>query len=387
MSYVAAGVVVAGVATSAYGSIVGGQAASKAAQEQQDAAEQFKKYVQGQQDKATGMVLTPHALAAHDQALSAQEGNVRRLETLAANIDPALIDAGKQTAQLLQGKSAPVLANIQNQRNLQRQQMMDNLRSQLGPGAETSSAGQQAMQKFDNDTANMMSTTQQQYLSQVSNLAISGSASLGDTLNRVNSTLDTINNDGPQEQAAKLIAQFTNPGAQAQEMGVNAAGGEQKGKQLQGQMLGQIGGAMVQGAAASAGNRLGGTTPTAPGSDSGIPMTPAQDSAAETAGGFAPGSFSAERQRIASGGTSGGFGNVSGAGTLASVVNAPAAPRSVGAGVPAAPSYLPMSSNYGGGGNANYNINPRTMPYMPVQLGDLYNFGTQGRPNSIAGGN
>lgn len=341
MSYVAAGVAVAGAATSAYGSITAGNAASKAAKAQQYAAARAMEYVKGQQGDALDKVLTPSALAAHDQALSAQEGNVRRQETLAQNIDPGLIEAGKQTAQLLQGKSAPVLQNIQNQRSLQRTQMLDNLKQQLGPGAETSSAGQQAMQKFDNDTANMMSGVQQQYLQQVSGIALNGAQTLGESLNRVNANLDQMSTSGPEDTAAKLIAQFTGAGEQAQQGMVNAAGGEFKGQQLQGQMLGQLGGAAMQGAAFSMGNRAMSPSPTGA-VDPSKALTSGEEAANEQASGLGPGSFAASRAQ--------GMPAVAQTAAVPGTLGASMAPpigRSAGAGIPA-------NANYQGAPNSNF---------------------------------
>ncbi len=223
-----------------------GNAARKAAEEQQYQALVQYNRVMASRREAVGMVMTPAAMVAHDQALQTQERNVQRQETLVKSLDPMLIDAGKQAKSILDGKSAPVLQNIKDQRSAQRNQMMDNLRSRLGPGAETSSAGMQSMQKFDLDTASMLDGAQQQYLDKVSNISINGAATVGDSLNRVNATLSQINTQGPEVEAARIMAGYAPAEAQAGQGMVNAAGREQMGEVLKAQSSQQFMGQMLQ---------------------------------------------------------------------------------------------------------------------------------------------
>lgn len=354
MSYIAAGVAVAGIGTQVVGGIGAAGAASKAARAQQQAAEDFRRYVQKQQDTATGQVLNPSALAAQDVALKSAQANVNRQNALVASLDPNIVEAGKQTAQLLQGKSAPVLAEIQNQRNMQRQQLQAQLTQQMGPGGASSSAGQQALQKFDLNTANMMNSTQQQYLDKVSNISMGGAKTLADSLNSVNTALSDVNSNSPQNKAAQLISQFTNgAGAAAQGAKVNSAGGQYKGQQLLGQMTSQIGGEMVSGAALAAGSQLKG---------SGADYTQADQD--KDINDFADAAGAGGTPAPAGAPLNYAFGGKAPM-TLGSSVAAPAMSAGM-AGGSGAPSYLPFSTGYGGAGgpaaDQAYNMSPRTMP-------------------------
>lgn len=98
------------------------------------------------------------------QALDVNNQSISQSQKLLASTDPALIEAGTQALQLMQGKSAQALAPIQNQRAQQRQQLMQQLQSSLGPGAANSSAGIQALNNFDQQTSNMMAGAQQNTL-------------------------------------------------------------------------------------------------------------------------------------------------------------------------------------------------------------------------------
>lgn len=252
-----------GAGLSYLGSEQAASAAGKAAGAQGDAADRWQSYISGQQKDALGNLKTPAQMAAYEQTLQSQEREVSRQEELVKSINPALIEAGKQANNLLQGKDAPVLSNIKNQRGLQRQQMLDSLREQLGPGAETSSIGQQALARFDNDSTNMFSQAQQQYLGVTSNLALGGAAQSGQTMNSANSTLDSIMLNSPGKQYADAVAGFTGMGSQAQNAGVQAAGGQYAGAAIQGQNISSLGQNLVGLGGALAGARKS-TKPTDP---------------------------------------------------------------------------------------------------------------------------
>ncbi len=342
------------------GAMLGGgldsaNAAGKSAAEMAAEADSWKRYVKSQQDKALANVNTPTQMAAYDQALHAQEANVKRQQALVASLDPNLIEAGKQTTQLLQGHSAPVLGQIQNQRALQRTQMMDNLRQQLGSGAETSSAGIQAMQKFDMDTANIMNSTQQEYLDKVSNMSLGGAATLGDSLSKVSSTLSGMQTQSPGAQAADIMAKFTGAMGGAEQASMEAAGGKYAKDQIQGQTIAGLGGAALTLGAAQLGNKsLNPTQPQQPGA------------------GLAGGQTSADYNPNDANWKAYSAANQQPQNTLAGAVAPPAAPgmqRSPGVGIPNAPTYLPFSSGYGGKGTAeNYSMNPSAVPYQPYQF-------------------
>jgi hypothetical protein len=77
---------------------------------------------------------------------------------------------------MLQGKEAETLAPIRRQRERQKQQMKETLRRQLGPGFETSSAGIEAMTRFETETSDIMAQTQQRAINDFLGVASNASA-------------------------------------------------------------------------------------------------------------------------------------------------------------------------------------------------------------------
>lgn len=114
---------------------------------------------------------TVAGLASLDRDIANQEKNLSRQEQLIQNIDPTIIEASQQALKLLRGEQSSTLNPIRNQRDMQRQKLMNNLRRQLGPGAETSTAGIQALTRFDAETDSLMSGAQQQALANMGGLA------------------------------------------------------------------------------------------------------------------------------------------------------------------------------------------------------------------------
>lgn len=117
-----------------------------------------------------------------DQAVSAgslqfekdianQEKNLARQEQMISQIDPTIIEASQQVLRLMKGDNAGTLAPLQRQRDMQRQKLMNSLRAQLGPGAESTSAGLKALTAFDNESANLFAGAQQQAIGQLGQTA------------------------------------------------------------------------------------------------------------------------------------------------------------------------------------------------------------------------
>lgn len=144
------------------------RAASRAARAQEAAAGQLRADVM---DIAK---LSPQQIAQEEQVLQKQNASLQRQERLIASIDPAILEASQQALKLLKGEESSALAPLRNRRQRQRQQLLDTLRQQLGPGAETSSAGQQALQKFDAETADVMAGRQQATLGSLFGMASQG---------------------------------------------------------------------------------------------------------------------------------------------------------------------------------------------------------------------
>lgn len=142
---------VAGAVSSIGGSVAKGIAAkkrSKAAKQQQELAVDASK-------------MTPRELKEFETQIRTSEQTINRERKLIEAVDPALIEAGKQAFQLLQGKEAAVLGPLRRDRDRKRQVLEETLRRRLGPGFETSSAGIEALTKFDTDTSDLLAQSQQ----------------------------------------------------------------------------------------------------------------------------------------------------------------------------------------------------------------------------------
>lgn len=114
---------------------------------------------------------TVSGLLAADQGIASQEKNLSRQEQLVSQIDPTIIEASQQALRLLRGEQSSTLGPLKAQRDQQRQKLVNSLREQLGPGAETSTAGIQALTRFDSESANIFSGAQQQALGNLGNLS------------------------------------------------------------------------------------------------------------------------------------------------------------------------------------------------------------------------
>lgn len=248
---------VAAVGSSLYGASQSADAARRAGQATDRASQEWQKQTEAMRKEALASYdqYVPGQQAAVDKAMQAQSVNLSRTQKLVDNIDPALIEAGKQTKQLLEGQSAPVLSNLQQQRQVQRQQMLDSLRQQIGPGAETSSMGQNMLMKFDSETSNIMSSAQQSYLSQVSGLALDGGRVTSGTLSAMSESLAKLGQQWGDIGAtrAKILEGTMASSDRAYQSNVETAAGQAAGGYAQGALwqnvgsgLGQIAGVVAQ---------------------------------------------------------------------------------------------------------------------------------------------
>lgn len=117
---------------------------------------------------------TPQELNILGQAYEASSQNIAQQQKLMAAIDPALMESSKQALTLLQGGKAQINEPMMNLRNSQRTQLLNQLISKYGPGAQTSAIGQRALQQFDMQTDSMFQQNQQQSLSQLMGISQSG---------------------------------------------------------------------------------------------------------------------------------------------------------------------------------------------------------------------
>jgi len=150
----------------------GADSAGKSAMARRGEAEAAYNEVKGITNRATTM-----GIMNMERDLASADKNLARQEALIGQIDPTIIEASQQALKLLRGETSSTLAPLQRQRETARQKLVNQLREQLGPGAETSTAGIQALNRFDSESTNLFAGAQQQALGQ-----------LGQTAGQFNST-------------------------------------------------------------------------------------------------------------------------------------------------------------------------------------------------------
>ena len=136
--------------------------AEMTAKAQQQAAEAQLQAAREQRAAALGAAQpTTQELAALGQQLDYQTQANARQQQLLNSIDPALMEAGKQALALLRGEESSTLAPLRAERERQRAALANSLIAQNGAGALTSSAGIEALNRFDQQTAQTLSSQQQ----------------------------------------------------------------------------------------------------------------------------------------------------------------------------------------------------------------------------------
>lgn len=114
-----------------------------------------------------------------------QEASVQRDTQILGSLDPALVQAGQQAQKLMSGQNAAILAPMKQQQQFERNQMQQKLAAQLGPGWQTSSAGQAALQQFDMQSNLQTQQAQMSAFNQVSqflNYGIQSNNALNDSM-------------------------------------------------------------------------------------------------------------------------------------------------------------------------------------------------------------
>lgn len=195
-----------------------------------------------------------------------QEASVQRDTQILGSLDPALVQAGQQAQKLMSGQNAAIIAPMQQQQQFERNQMQQKLAAQLGPGWQTSSAGQAALQQFDMQ-ANLQ--TQQAQMSAFNNVS--------QFLNYGIQSSNAINNTDRMgfETGANMSAQTLGAMGDIQKRQTNAitgtsaamqgtAGGQFAGQAAAGSMVSGLGSSIAQiGGMVGGAMSGGGATPSA----------------------------------------------------------------------------------------------------------------------------
>lgn len=189
------------------------------------------------------------------QSLNSQLASIAKDEELLHAVDPALKQAGVQAYQLLKGEEAAALAPIRAERARQRQSLESSLRDQLGSGYATSTAGIQALNQFDQDTAGTLQNAQQQTLQSFLGLSASIRPDVSGKLGRAfggASQIGAVGLAGLQNVAGRKVAAFTGSPISYQNL-LGTAGADQVGNLANAQALGNLFGNLGQAGGALAG--------------------------------------------------------------------------------------------------------------------------------------
>lgn len=186
------------------GGLAGGKQADameSAAQAQKGMAEKALQFQMETQAKALDLAkMTPEQIgqmnkmfAMQDMALQKNLSYIAKEEELLNAVNPALKEAGVQALQMLQGKEAAVLKPIRDDIARQRGYLENKLREQLGEGYATSSAGIEALNRFDQQANSVLASAQDQSMGRLlqtsanvkpnmiglTNAGITGAANIG----------------------------------------------------------------------------------------------------------------------------------------------------------------------------------------------------------------
>jgi len=224
-------------------------AAGKAGRAQEAASARQLEFAQQSQRQAVAAAESPQQLAALEKQMQQQEKGLAREEKFLSSIDPTLVEASQQALKLLRGEESSAVNPVRAQRQRQRQMLVDQLREQLGSGAETSSAGQQALQNFDFQTSQAISGAQQGSLGQLlSSSQQSGQMGRGAMANLGQLGLGISGQFGDIAQRKTNAFIGGQAGISSAGQGVvNAAGGRFAGDQIMGGAISGIGGSLIQG--------------------------------------------------------------------------------------------------------------------------------------------
>ncbi len=167
------------------------------AQSAQNAALAQQRTAADQQRAATGYAtqygdslnslaaMTPQEMQAYNQSLQSATTQVQQQQKILDSIDPSIMEASKQVLSVLQGGQTGIGNAMGAQRNQQRAQLVNSLRAQYGPGAESSSIGQRQLQAFDRDTASLGAQGQGNTLAQLMGV-VQGRPNLNGALGALN---------------------------------------------------------------------------------------------------------------------------------------------------------------------------------------------------------
>jgi len=177
-----------------------------------------------------------------EQSLSAQLESIEKDRELMNAVDPALKEAGHQALQLLQGKEAAALGPLKAERTRQRDMLESNLRDALGSGFNTSSAGMEALNRFDAESQSVLAGAQQQTMGALLGLSAGVRPDVAGKEARAYGTSSQIAASalaGTQNVAARQVAAYNGSAVNYQGV-VNTSGSQYVGDLGRAQALGNL---------------------------------------------------------------------------------------------------------------------------------------------------
>ncbi len=164
-----------GTGTTVASAIAGGSASDRQAAAQQRLAEARLREAKAARTAARRLALPSTAeIASLDRAFRDKERGLeeslaalKKEEAVLAQTDPVVQQAAQGLTNLLKGNQARLLEPVRRQRAKQRAQLENQLAATLGSGFRTSSAGQTALQNFDEQSIGITLNVQQSAISQL----------------------------------------------------------------------------------------------------------------------------------------------------------------------------------------------------------------------------
>lgn len=199
----------------------------------------------------------PEEIAAIERATELNEQDLARKERLLDSVDPALMNAGQQALELLQGQEAAILDPVRRQRQEQKQALEERLQRQLGTGFRTTTAGLQALNDFDEGTDRLLAQAQQDSISQLLGVSqnVRNIANLGSNITNAQN-LAQLQGTEARRQVAAVTQTPLVPQAQITNAGAPFVGDALRAQADQ-QFLGQLTGSLTLGALLSSQNPSG----------------------------------------------------------------------------------------------------------------------------------
>lgn len=174
-----------------YGARKEAEAASNAMRDQWNTANAQKAELMGQVNKNNQQNMdfakaSPQELRAYEASLGSAEKQNTIDQQLVDAINPSVMEASKQVLGILRGDtSSGAMGPYAQQRDQQRQQVINQLRQKFGPGGETTSAGQKALRDFDLSANMQGAQLGQQQLGSLYNV-INGRPTMANSENMLN---------------------------------------------------------------------------------------------------------------------------------------------------------------------------------------------------------